>query len=60
MPSMRYSCCKADVRFLTIAFAMYFGVAVSVMAKVPEPEQAVIVHFDYGNPNWSPLFVFDK
>ncbi|MGA7538755.1 MAG: hypothetical protein WBW93_08305 [Steroidobacteraceae bacterium] len=30
------------------------------MAKAPDPEQALIVHFDYGNTHWSPFFVFDK
>jgi hypothetical protein len=24
------------------------------------PEQAVIVHFDYGNADWKPFFAFEK
>jgi len=52
---------KADVHVMTVAFAIHLGVAaMSVMAKAPDPEQAVIVHFDYGNTDWSPFFLFDK
>jgi hypothetical protein len=61
IPSMRHSCWKTDLRVLTVAFAILFGLTtVSVMAKAPDLEQAVIVHFDYGSTNWSPFFVFDK
>jgi ABC-type Na+ efflux pump permease subunit len=61
MRSALHSHGTTNVRVLTIVLAIYLVfMAVSVMAKSPDPEQAVIVHFDYGNPNWSPFFAFDK
>ena len=37
------------------------GVPASAGEKVARtPEQAVIVHFDYGNPDWKPFFAFEK
>jgi len=33
---------------------------VDTMGKTPPPEQAVIVHFDYGHSDWSAFFTFEE
>jgi hypothetical protein len=36
-----------------------FGVGRYAASK-PAPEQAVLVHFDYGHSDWAPFFSFEK
>jgi hypothetical protein len=45
-----------------LAAALLALTACSSAAPPPgkAPEQAVIVHFDYGRPDWAPFFVFEK
>jgi hypothetical protein len=50
-------------RLVSVLLAVLTTVGVRTNAGetvAPAPEQAVIVHFDYGNADWKPFFVFEK
>jgi hypothetical protein len=47
--------------FVLLAVLTMVGVRTSASdAKASAAEQAVIVHFDYGNSDWKPFFAFEK
>src|SRR5271170_868831 len=50
----------ALVAALALALALVGVGANSSDAATSAPEQAVIVHFDYGNPDWKPFFKFEE
>src|SRR5579872_888610 len=50
-------------RLATVLLAVLTTVGIRASAgetAAPAPEQAVIVHFDYGNADWKPFFAFEK
>ena len=48
-------------RHLIVLAAILLGVGASKAGAPPtQPEQAVIVHFLYGKPDWKPFFAFEE
>jgi hypothetical protein len=49
------------LRFALVAVLAFVATCVSAReALASAPDQAVIVHFDYGNADWEPFFKFEK
>jgi hypothetical protein len=45
---------------LALAALLGIGTSASSAERAPKHEEAVIVHFDYGQKDWSPFFEFEK
>jgi hypothetical protein len=50
----------ASVRSFLSAVAAALGISALPAKAAPPPEQVLVVHFDYGLPDWGPYFECEK